>query len=276
MAGPKILVVTRRFWPFCDDACQRLLHFSASLQRAGGDLTILTARWHASWPEFSLCRAVPVHRLLPGPISSWNESHFQKNVVQWIAKRSAEFDCVYVDRADGLLSAILTKSSKWDMPVITRFSPADSGYGLDVGQRINQLAMAESCRRCAKVVCTSLSAHRLLVSQGIQDSRIIRISDPAWERIEWTAESKAMASHALFETCSDFVIPGRSSIILHLGLSEPKTLRAAIQTLCDLLDSGSMIRVWVVGSGLPPNSLYDLIKSRGWHREILLFDSFDD
>jgi glycosyltransferase involved in cell wall biosynthesis len=34
--------------------------------------------------------------------------------------------------------------------------------------------------------------------------------------------------------------------------------------------------MWVIGSGIPLNALYDLIKSRGWHREILLFDGFDD
>ena len=34
--------------------------------------------------------------------------------------------------------------------------------------------------------------------------------------------------------------------------------------------------MWIIGYGLPPNMLHDLIKSRGWHREILLFDGFDD
>jgi glycosyltransferase involved in cell wall biosynthesis len=276
MPGPKVLAITRRFWPFCDDACQRLVRQFASFQRIGCQTSLLTARWHSSWPEYSLCRDVPVHRLLPGPNNSWNESHFQRNILQWISKRIQEFDCIYVDRADGLLSAIVNKANKWDLPIIARFSPDDSGIGLSNGQRINPLAMADACRRCAKVVAPTRQSHRLLIAQGLRDNQIVRIPDPAWERFDRTDESRVMASHALFETSSDFVIPGRSSIVVHLGHAELKPLKAAIQAVCDFLDLGVMLRVWIVGCGIPPTALYDLIKSRGWHREVLIFDGFDE
>ena len=276
MQCPRILCVARRFWPFVDDSCQRLIHYTAAIKRAGVDVTVLTARWHPSWPEFALCREVPVYRLLPGPASNWNESHFQKNVVNWINKSLNEFDCIYVDRADGLLSTLQSKSLKWNKPIIARFSPDDTGYGLSNGQKINQLAMVEACRRCYRIVSTTPYAHRLLISQGVGESQIVRIADNAWERVRRSEELRTAASHALFETSSDFVSPGRTEIVLHLGLSEPKALRAAVQAACDLLDVGVMLRMWVLGSGLPPNTLYDLIKSRGWHREIMLFDGFDD
>jgi len=75
---------------------------------------------------------------------------------------------------------------------------------------------------------------------------------------------------------SDFVTPSRTAVIVHLGLSEAKPLRAVVKSICDLLDSGGLVRMWIINYGLPPNVLHDLIKSRGWHREILLFDGFDD
>ena len=75
---------------------------------------------------------------------------------------------------------------------------------------------------------------------------------------------------------SDFLIPGRTDLLVHLGVSEAIPLRKAIQAVCDLLDAGASLRMWVIGSGLDLSALYDLIKSRGWHREILLFDGFDD
>jgi glycosyltransferase involved in cell wall biosynthesis len=219
---------------------------------------------------------VDVHRLLPGPNSSWNEVHFQKNVCQWIDKRSKEFDCVYVDRSDGLLSAVASRAAKWNLPIIARFAPEDTGFGISQSQRLQQVAMVESCRRCARVVCPTQHAQRVIVSRGMAHHRVNHIPDPAWERIERSDTLKAMATQSLFDTCSDFVVPGRSSVVLHLGVSELKPLRNTIQSLCDILDFGAMLRVWIVGCGLPAASIYDLIKSRGWHREILVFDSFDD
>lgn len=276
MDVPKVLVVARRFWPFTDDGCHRLMHFCSALQRAGAAVTILTARWHASWPEFSLCREVPIHRLLPSPATNWNESHFQKNVANWITKNVSDFDVIYVDRSDGLLATLQSKASKWNLPVIARFYPEDAGYGLSNGQRMSQIAMADACRRCYRVVAPTPSSHRLLISQGIQDSQIVRIGDISWERIQRTDELRVAASNALFDVCSDFVSPSRTDILLHLGVTQPKPLKLAVQSVCDYLDTGVLMRMWIVGCGLPPNAIYDLIKSRGWHREILLFDGFDD
>ena len=271
-----MLVVARRFWPFTDDNCQRLLQFCSALTRAGAKVTVLTARWHPSWPPYAVCREVPVHRLLPSPNTNWNESHFQKNAVQWISKTVKDYDCIYVDRADSLVSSLQSKSSKWNLPIVVRFSPEESGFGLASGLRITHAAMADQCRRVARVVCPTPNAHRILVSQGIAETQIVRIADTAWEHVTRSDELRTNASNALFDTSSDFLIPGRTDLLLHLGVSEAIPLRKAIQAVCDLLDSGAAIRMWIVGSGLDPSSLYDLIKSRGWHREILLFDGFDD
>jgi len=217
-----------------------------------------------------------VHRLLPSPNTNWNESHFQKNAVQWISKSAKNYDCIYVDRADGLVASLQSKSSKWNLPIVVRFSPEESGFGLASGLRITHVAMADHCRRVTRVVCPTPNAHRILVSQGIAESQIVRIADTAWEHVTRSDELRTNASNALFDTSSDFLIPGRTDLLLHLGVSEAIPLREAIQVVCDLLDAGASMRMWVIGSGLDPSSLYDLIKSRGWHREILLFDGFDD
>lgn len=277
---PRVLFVTRRFWPFSDDSCLRLLYQTEVLQRSGMDVTVLTARWHASWPEFCLCREVPVHRLLPGPTTNWNESHFQKNCLTWISKHLPDFDCIYVDRADGLLGSIAGKVDKWDKPLIVRYAPEDSGYGLANNQKMPPTTRAELCRRSDRIVCSSPSSQRRLISVGIHENKTVRIPDCDWDRSSGIStasnEQRVAAGQALFETSSDFVIPGRTSILIHLGISEAKALRSVVKSVCDLLDAGGLVRMWIIGCALPPNHLYDLIKSRGWHREILLFDSFDD
>ena len=193
MQGPKILVVARRFWPFTDDGCQRLLHLCAALTKAGANVTVLTARWHASWPPYSLCREVAVHRLLPAPNTNWNESHFQKNVVQWVTKKAMDFQCIYVDRPDGLLIALQAKCAKWNLPVFVRFSPDDAGFGLSSGQKLTLVAMADACRRCFRVVCSTPNAHRILVSHGISETQIARIGDIAWDPVIRNDELRTLA-----------------------------------------------------------------------------------
>ena len=276
MSGPKVLVVARRFWPFADDSCQRLLYHCAAMTKAGAKVTVLTARWHSDWPPYSECREVPVHRLLPAPNTNWNESHFQKNVAHWISKSAADFDCIYIDRADALVQALQSKSQRWNLPLLVRFSPDDAGFGLSAGQKISQIAMADHCRRCHRILCSTPNAHRILVSQGINESQIERIADIAWEPVVRSVENKVAAINALFETSSDLLVPTRTDVLLHLGISETLPLLKTIQAVCDLLDTGTLVRMWIIGSGVEPSGLYDLIKSRGWHREILLFDSFDD
>ena len=276
LQGPRVLVVTRRIWPFTDDNCLRLLHFCAALARSGAQVTVLTARWHPSWPPYAECREVPVYRLLPCPNTNWNESHFQKNAVQWISKSAMNYDCIYVDRADGLVATLQSKSSRWNLPIVVRYSPEENGFGLASGLKISQAAMADPCRRVSRVVCPTSNAHRILVSQGIAETQIVRIADTAWEHVTRSDQLRTIASNALFNTSSDFLVPGRTDLILHIGVSEAIPLRKAIQAVCDLLDAGVSLRMWVIGSGLDSSSLYDLIKSRGWQREILLFDGFDD
>jgi len=214
--------------------------------------------------------------LLPAPNTNWNESHFQKNVVQWVSNKATDFDCIYVDRPDGLLSALQSKSTKWHLPLLVRFSPDDAAFGLSPGQKLSQVAMADLCRRCFRVVSPTSNAHRTLVSQGISESQIVRIGDIAWDPVTRTEELRTVASNALFDMSSDFLIPGRTDLLIHLGLAEAIPLRKAIQAVCDLLDAGVLLRMWVIGAGLDPSALYDLTKSRGWHREILIFDGFDD
>jgi hypothetical protein len=34
--------------------------------------------------------------------------------------------------------------------------------------------------------------------------------------------------------------------------------------------------MWIIDSGISNDTIYDFLKDRGWHREILIFDSFDD
>lgn len=272
----RILVVTRRFWPHVDDACHRLLWLCDALRKSGASVTILTARWHATWPEFAVCREIPIHRLLPAPCSNWNEGYFQKNVVAWLTQHSREYDIVYVDRADGLLTAVSNKANRIHKPVVARFANDTFGYAMARSQMIPFSAAADTCRRCARVITPVASLHRLLVTQGIETGRISRIEDSIGLSISRDDGNRGATASALFEVSSDFVVPPNTTMAVQLGACEQKPLEKVLAAVCDQLDLGKSIRLWVVGSELPYEPLYDFVRDRGWHREILFFDGFDE
>jgi glycosyltransferase involved in cell wall biosynthesis len=272
----RMVCVTRRFWPHVDDACLRLLAMFDGLTERGIQPHVLTARWHASWPERAVLRDASVVRLLPPPSSHWNEGHFQKNVVTWLARNVEAYDCIYVDRADGLLSAIVSKSAKWRKPVVARFALEHAPGEMAKAHHQTSVATVNALRRCQCIVTPSSAAHRYLLAQGIDAKRIERIPDTVERSADRSHDARREASASLFQVSSDFVIPGRTDLILHVGLAEPNALWIAVSAVCDLLDAGVSVRMWVIGSGTEQDRIHQGIKDRGWHREILLFDGFDD
>lgn len=272
-----MVIVTRKFWPLADDTSHRLLQLIDGLHERGFEIQVVTARWHPSWPERSVLRRARVARLLPPPKSNWNEGHFQKNVQHWLHQHRDAYDAIYVDRADGLLSAVATKATRWSKPVVARFAIDGDTSGIARGQCMTAAAAADMCRRCDRVIASSAAAHRVLIAEGIDPKRIERISDWVTVRAERTVAARAAAGAALFQVSSDFVIPGRTELIVHYGATETKELLPAAQAVCDLLDQGASVRMWIFGSGSTASEeVHEVVKDRGWHREILFFDGFDD
>ncbi len=271
-----MVIVTRRFWPLADDTSHRLLQMIDGVKGRGIEVQVVTARWHPSWPERSVLRGARVTRLLPPPRSNWNEGHFQKNVVHWLNQHRESYDSIYVDRADGLLSAVVAKASRWSKPVVARFAIDGDTNGMARGQCITSAAAADACRRCDRVVVPSAASHRMLLAEGIDPHRIERIPDWVSVRADRSVEARAAAGASLFQVSSDFVVPGRTDLIVHYGTADTKELMTAVKAVCDLLDQGASLRMWILGSGGSYADIHETVKDRGWHREILLFDGFDD
>ncbi|MCU0710845.1 MAG: hypothetical protein MUC43_02215 [Pirellula sp.] len=238
--------------------------------------SILTARWNASWPDTMDIRYLSVHRILPAPHSNWNESYWQKNLVQWIGLHAKEYDAIYVDRADALLPILSNKGSSWNLPLICRFAPGESSLGLAPAARLANQAASEACKKCQSIVVNNASDHRYLISQGVADAIIQRVEEPPSAWIQRTTAGRGVSRRSLANLSADFVVPDRTAVIAHLGATDWASLRQALDSICDLLDSGGMLRVWIVNPFISYSVIHEYLKDRGWHREVLIFDGFDD
>lgn len=279
----RLLVVARRFWPLCDEDCHRLLAWASTLRQHGIEVTLLTGRWHTSWPGESDVREIKIVRLLPAPRSSWNETLFLRNVASWITKYRSQFDLIYVDESLSLLHQITVKSVRDKIPVIARFTGTSlqmHAGSIAASFQLSALSSAtEACRNADCIIAPTAHAQRQLLAGGIRDSSIIRIADAPWWPVVRSQESKKEAAVALRSINSDLRIPGmpgETKLLLYVGpLDEHVVIEPFIRAAIGCLELGYLLKFWIIGTGRKLSGLYDIVKQATYHHEILFCSHFD-
>jgi glycosyltransferase involved in cell wall biosynthesis len=273
----RILVVARRFWPACDEASCRLLEWTGMLQKEGVAVTVLTGRWHNSWPAELTCREVRIVRILPAPRSSWTETLFQRNLAAWITKHRQDFDKIYMDESTAMLKQISNRSVVADLPIVAKFQgliAKDSEFPIPLSS-ITQAC--DGCRRATAVVAPSPFAQRQLLSSGIPADKIIRIPDVAWYPVLRDPKLKQDAARALRKVNHDFTLPQDFKLLIYLGeLSDSSAIRTLLWALFRVFAHQPKLRVWIVGSGRDLPDFYDYVKRECLHHDILFQCPFDD
>lgn len=273
----RLLVVTRRFWPLCDESSHRLLNWASRLQSHGVEVTVLTSRWHASWPAESDCRELKLVRLLPGPKSSWTETLFLRNVATWITRHRNRFDAIYVDESQALLHQIGLRNVRDQIPVIARYA----GITQTLSNGLQTLSIithaVDACRKADWVIAPHAMAHRQLQSSGIPADRIARIPDVDVVTSHREPEHRRKAALSLRQVNQDMAIPVDLKILLYIGMiDEEARLEPLIRAAISQLDRQRNFRLWVVGEGESLRSLYELVKDATYHNDILFQSPFDN
>lgn len=273
----RLLVVARRFWPIWEEPCQRLIEWTTMLRQNGIAVTVLTARWHNSWPAESTFRENRIVRLLPGPKSAWNETLFIRNVGIWVTKHRHEFDKIYVDESASLLHQLNHKHVVGDRQPIARYQGL---FAEDPASPIPFQAVSNACDGCRKagvVVAPNPVAHRQLQSSGVLPNQIVRIPDVAWQPKSRDIKQRQAAARSLRAVNQDFALPADCKLLTYFG--DP-TLRASTFSMLDALirlaEREPKLRVWMFGGGSGLSEMYDRVKSAGVHHEILFQSPFDD
>lgn len=271
----RLLVVSRKVWPIAEESALRLMHWVDHWKTLGVETQILTARWNKNWPGLASVRGVPIHRLVPPPSSHWNEGAFQRSIVSWVQKFSSDFDALYIDSTDGILANLAQKCKNLELPFIVRVQQEFQPHTRPRGFGSITTSVDSALRQADAIVTPSYSKAQSLAELGISKASISLIPDLIHPGIARSANEKQLAGNALFHASSDFVVPGFTDLAIHFGDSSFPQLQPVLKAVCDLLDRGHPIRMWLVGIRQDTSQIYEWIKLRGWHREILLFDGFD-
>ena len=240
--------------------------------------SVLTTRWNHAWPDQACLREVSVERLLPPPTSSWNESHWHRNVTRWLVKNAHRFDAIYVDSFDNLLCNITNKTLAINKPIICRFSqdPVRASKPRSFGSYLPaSVSIRDALRKCHRVVTEHQKGYQALIDLGISKEQCVCIPDAVFEPAGRSMDHRRMACRALFDVSGDLAIPAQTHLIVHFGEASLGQLQPLLESVCGLLDRGIPIRTWLINPGPDTSKIYEWLKFQGWHHEILVFDGFD-
>jgi glycosyltransferase involved in cell wall biosynthesis len=271
MRLPRVLVVARRFWPSVDDDSTALLHWCGTLARRGCRVSVVTPRWHSSWPATSDCREVRIDRILPAPTSNWYTSHYVRNMGKWIGQHRDNWDCIYVDEPQPELFQICNPRVIGDIPIVGR-------VGFKAQDETNDVSVAvDAARRLDAVVVPDVDTERRLIAAGVQRNRLIRIPDICYHPVRLLNDGKTRARSSLVNLSSDFFIPVGAKVVVCLGeISQAAGCHTLTKVAMRMLEEDANLKFWLCGIDRQARQIYTELRDHAWHREIVIFGAFDD
>ena len=84
MSLPRVVMVTRRFWPLVGGAETAMAGLAASFQARGAATTLLTARWKPEWPLTIEHRGVRVVRIAQPAKRFWGSARYMMRLAGWL------------------------------------------------------------------------------------------------------------------------------------------------------------------------------------------------
>lgn len=274
---PRVLIVTRRYWPLANDAAYRLLHWAGALTRQGYQVTILTARWQMHWPARFTCREIPVVRIEPAPTSPFRVGRYAREVTRWVVGHRERFDTIYCDSTDAECQALLAQGEVQPLPpIVVRFDPTEflQPYSPDAATPKRALLV---CKRAHAIVVPRPSAQQRLVTAGVADQRIARIADAPLTQVQRSDALRVAARKMLADINRELFLRSTERLVVCPGdLDRRWAIETLIQAIGPLLDRHAFLRLWILGEGSYRARLGETLRYHGWHNLVNLPGSFED
>lgn len=274
MTLPRLVLVTRRFWPLVGGAERAMADLAAGLQARGCRVTLLTALWEENWPERISLYGVPVVRLPQPPRRVLGTARYMLALHRWLRRQRAEYDMVYVSMLKHDAFAALAAAR--GKPVVLRAEGA--GASGDVAwqrQAAVGRLIGRRCRSAAAVVAPSPRIEAELSGAGYPGSRIrpiangVRIPAPVDPQRRQTARDALCLAHTAL-----YVPPGAPLAVYTGRLHPGKGLEDLLVAWAKVLVSWPDGRLWLAGDGPQRGALAAQIDRLGLSGRVVLAGTF--
>lgn len=278
MTLPRVVLVTRRFWPLVGGAEIMAARFAAGLHARGAETTILTARWQPNWPGEIEHHGVRVVRLANPQTRVWGTWCYMRALGQWLSKNHAAFDLAYVSMLKHDAYAAIAAARRHRFPVVLRAEGAgltgdchwqlEANFGLQIKRR---------CQRADAFVAPSPAIERELIVAGYARNRIHYIPNGVDIPDERDEASRAAARADLAEADASLAIGESAPLVVYTGrLHAMKGLEYLVRAWPTVLARVPDARLWLVGDGPFRQEINELIGSLGLWGFVYLAGPFDD
>ena len=278
MTLPRVVLVTRRFWPLVGGAEIMAARLGIGLHAQGAATTILTARWQTDWPAEIEHHGVRVIRLPNPRTRGWGTWRYMQAVARWLRHHRASFDLAYVSMLKHDAYAAITAARGGRFPVVLRAEGAgltgDCHWQLEANCGLH---IKRRCQRADALVAPSLAIERELIAAGYPRGRIHYIPNGVAIPEPSDAASRAEARADLAEADPSLAIGHDAPLAVYTGrLHAMKGLDFLIRAWPDVLKQIPNARLWLVGDGPYREELNELIGHLGLWGFVYLAGPFDD
>lgn len=281
MTLPRVVLISRRFWPLFGGAEVAMAELAAGLREAGVEVTLLAAQWEPSWPREVSHRGVRVVRIPQPHLRFWGTWRYLRGLRSWLQAHRQDFDLVYVSmlKHDAYEAVRLGRELKF--PVVVRVGGAgltgDVHWQLSAnfGRRIRS-----GCYKADAFVAISEAIERELIVAGYPRQRLHRIPNAVRVPPERTRPQRDEARAALGEAHPLLALAQPAPVAVYTGrLHAGKGLDTLIEAWQLVAARRPDARLWLVGDGPERAALWRQIDAAGLDGRVVLagaFDSVDD
>jgi hypothetical protein len=272
MNGPRIVLITRSFWPLVDDGSLRLLNWLDDLRQVEFCPQVVTPQWHYQWPARCYCRETLVTRLGPPPKHSKGFKTYLKSVIDWLRSYRNSYDAILFDNAGDEALAVAQSREFTDKPRIVRFESRRD----EIGGTASESAAIEAARRAQLVLASDAPALRKLISAGVDASLIGRLPPSTGLRVSRNQVDRNGARKVLSDACGDLYVPQNGRVILvPTAMRDREGLETLLRASDPLLERDSSLRIWIIGDGPERGIVYDRLRDMEGYRQVAMPGQFD-
>lgn len=272
----RLLVVSTRYWPHCDDSVSRLQTLLEGLRRSGVVPTVVAARFATSWSEEIYHREIRVLRPAVGPRGEWSRSRYHRSLAKWIREHAHQFDLVYVDGMRQEAAVAIDTCRRLPLPVVVRCTGSGKSSDISRWQYARRGPRTrESCLVANSLIVAGANSQQQLIGAGAKPTSVVRIDDGFPPLKRPTASARAELRRSLADINPDlFAAQSEIVVMSSCRLDNDSGARLFAHAGCRLAADNPTLRFWLTGDGALREQLYDDIKHAGARTSVLMPGSF--
>ena len=281
MKPERLLIVSKRFWPFSGELETLVEAFAQQVVRTGCEVEVVTSRLTKQWPEHFRVHDYMVYRLpqnfkktwSPYSLGTYVKNRWQRGLQHWLATHRQQYDAAIVLEVpeDQFTASVLL--DKYQMPTITRIG---WDFAKDLSKPLNR-ELVNISNRTTRLVTPDLGANQQWMFDPVwKEGRITCIPDgfsmpdlPSPQRKQ--ARDILARAHPIFQLKQDSVLA-----VCGTEHTFDSGVFALLRAWRRVVAAHPSARLWLIGHGPNSPELFRQVCDLDMQHSVLMVGGFDE